>query len=324
MFEGHTIGVVIPCFNEETQIGTVLRNIPEYIESIIVVDDFSSDRTLDVTEELAERDNRISLISHSRNLGVGAAISSGYKKALEENLDIVVVIAGDNQMNVRELPGILSKLILGKFDYIKTNRLFSKESRDKIPKIRFVGNYILSILTKFASGYWNITDSQSGYAAISKKALSLIDWNSMYPRYGQPNDILILLNIESLRVSDFPAMPVYGVGEKSKMKISRVIIAIPTLLAKRFLFRIWEKYVVRQMHPISLFYFSSFFFLAVGIIFFIRMLFVKFVAGSFPLLATISCFFSFSIFLILFLFALWLDYEHNLPLQIDYHSREES
>lgn len=209
-----TVGIVIPCFNEQSQIRKVLNGLPAWIDSIIVIDDASLDETSTVVRELRESDKRISLITHEENSGVGAAIASGYQHAKSHNLDIAVVMAGDNQMSPSDLPKILNKMIQENFDYVKTNRLFYREARKQIPKIRFVGNYILSILTKFASGYWNISDSQSGFAAISNKALNLIDWSEMYPRYGQPNDILVLLNIANCRVADVPSLPIYGVGEK--------------------------------------------------------------------------------------------------------------
>lgn len=310
-----TVGIVIPCFNEQSQIRKVLNGLPAWIDSIIVIDDASLDETSTVVRELRESDKRISLITHEENSGVGAAIASGYQHAKSHNLDIAVVMAGDNQMSPSDLPKILNKMIQENFDYVKTNRLFYREARKQIPKIRFVGNYILSILTKFASGYWNISDSQSGFAAISNKALNLIDWSEMYPRYGQPNDILVLLNIANCRVADVPSLPIYGVGEKSKMKIRIVAYKIPMLLLRRTFFRISKKYFEAEMHPIFLFFLVSLLFLISGVILFIRMVFVKFTVGSFPIISTICALFSFSIFLLLALFALWFDYERNLPLQ---------
>lgn len=312
-----TIGIVIPCFNEQSQVGKVIKALPAWIDSIIVIDDASTDQTSAVIAELRKCDNRISQIIHQENSGVGAAIASGYEYAKSLNLDITVVMAGDNQMSPDDLPRILNKMIQGNFDYVKTNRLYYKDARSNIPKVRFFGNYILSILTKFASGYWNINDSQSGYAAISNKALNSVDWSEMYPRYGQPNDILVLLNIANCRVADVPTLPIYGVGESSKMKIRTVAYKIPALLLRRTFYRISKKYFEAEMHPIFLFFVASIFFFVVGILLLMRMLYMKFITGFFPIVSTISCLFSFSVFLLLLLFVLWFDYEKNLHLQQD-------
>jgi hypothetical protein len=167
-------------------------------------------------------------------------------------------------------------------DYVKTNRLLYPNSFQDIPKVRFFGNFLLSLFTRIASGYWTISDSQSGYTAIGKRALQQIPWADMYPRYGQPNDLLISLNIFNFRVLDLYAPPVYGVGEESKLKIRRVAITIPVILAKGFARRLWKKYVLRQGHPLVLFYFTSFLSLLIGVIYLFKILVADFTSGTVP------------------------------------------
>lgn len=147
---------------------------------------------------------RVVLIRHEVNQGVGGAIATGYKAALAERFDVTVVMAGDAQMDPDELPEIVGPVARGECDYTKGNRLFSGEAWDMIPRVRYLGNAILSLLTKIASGYWHVADSQSGYTAISLKALEPIDWHQMYKRYGQPNDLLVWLNVHGLRARGGP------------------------------------------------------------------------------------------------------------------------
>ncbi|MEA3479470.1 MAG: glycosyltransferase family 2 protein, partial [Bacteroidota bacterium] len=265
MYKDHAIAIVIPCYNEETQIENVIRTMPDFVDEMIVVDDQSRDQTVSIVKGLQAKFNKITLIEHTVNQGVGGAIASGYIRAKEHDSDIAVVMAGDGQMDPKHLPGLLDPVINEGIAYTKTNRLFSGEAYQKIPKTRYWGNSILSLLTKIASGYWHIADSQSGYTAINKEALHTIDWDKMYKRYGQPNDLLVRLNIYNFKVRDITTEPVYNVGEQSKMKIPRVIFTISILLLRLFFYRLKEKYVIRDFHPLVFFYMSGFVLLAASI-----------------------------------------------------------
>jgi len=197
MYKNQTLCVVIPCHNEETQIEMVISTMPEYVDYMVAVDDLSRDKTVEVVKNLQKKDNRVVLIEHQTNQGVGGAIASGYKWARDRNMDMAVVMAGDGQMNPDDLPALLDPVADGLADYSKGNRLFTGEAFQKIPTIRYLGNGFLSLMTKITSGYWNIADSQSGYTVINKKALAAIDWDRMYKRYGQPKDIMVHLNVEN-------------------------------------------------------------------------------------------------------------------------------
>ena len=222
MFFNKTIAVVVPAYNEEHLIAQTLTSIPDFVDNIFVIDDGSTDRTPDIINEISKKDSRIEQISHSRNQGVGGAIISGYKRARELGIDVTAVMAGDNQMDPQDLIKIIDPVARGNTDYTKGNRLFYGEAWKMIPHWRYLGNSFLSLLTKIASGYWHIADSQSGYTAICLDALKRINLDKIYKRYGVPNDILIRLNQHDFRVKDIPIRPVYNIGEKSGIKVIAV------------------------------------------------------------------------------------------------------
>ncbi|MBU4556365.1 MAG: glycosyltransferase family 2 protein [Actinobacteria bacterium] len=266
MFQDKSVGVVVPCHNEAALIGSVIETMPSYVDRIYVVDDVSSDDTVSIVKRYVAADpERVTLIRHPQNRGVGAAIVTGYKAAVDENVDLVAVMAGDAQMDPDDLEALLEPVASGQCDYAKGNRLFSGDAWTLIPRVRYLGNSALSLMTKVASGYWHVADSQTGYTVASLKALQTIELDSLYPRYGFPNDILVRLNVFGFRVHDVPVRPVYGVGEKSGIRLLRVIPAISFLLFRRFWFRMFQKYVIHDTHPLVLFYMMGNAFVFVGV-----------------------------------------------------------
>ena len=173
-------------------------------------------------------------------------------------MDATAVMAGDNQMDPDELEGLSLPIVRGELDYAKANRLFTGSAWKLIPRNRYIGNAILSLLTKVASGYWHIADSQAGYTVISLRILQLLDLDRIYTSYGFPNDMLVHLNVWNARVRDFQSRPIYGVGERSGIRIRRVVPRISWLLWKGFFWRMREKYVIRDFHPLVFFYFLGF------------------------------------------------------------------
>jgi hypothetical protein len=218
-------------------------------------------------------------------------------------------------MDPADLPSILDPVVSGEVDYSKGNRFFTGEAYQKMPKIRYFGNAVLSLLTKIASGYWHIADSQSGYTAINKKALQLIDWDKMYPRYGQPNDLLVRLNVYDLKVRDVPVRPVYNIGEKSGIKIPKVIFTISWLLLKLFLWRLKEKYIIRNFHPLVFFYFFGVIFKILTIVLFVRLFYMWHLTGHIPPINALAALFSFMSASLFLLFAMWFDMEYNKHLK---------
>jgi glycosyltransferase involved in cell wall biosynthesis len=252
MLEGKRVGVVVPAHDEEELIATTLRGIPAFVDRIYVVDDGSRDAT--VERARAVGDERVEIVAHDRNRGVGAAIVTGYKRAREDGLDVACVMAADNQMDPADLERLTLPIARDELDYAKANRLVTGEAWTLIPRTRYLGNAVLSMLTKIASGYWHIADSQSGYTALSKRMLDELDLDRVYTGYGFPNDFLVHLNVWNARVRDFPSRPIYGVGERSGIRYRKVVPRISWLLVKGFFWRLREKYVIRDFHPLVFFY----------------------------------------------------------------------
>jgi glycosyltransferase involved in cell wall biosynthesis len=313
MLEGKSLAVVVPAYDEEQLVATTIRGIPDFVDRIIVVDDASRDGTADAARGAG--DARVHVVSHERNAGVGAAIVTGYRRAVAEGVDVVCVMAADNQMDPDDLEGIALPVVRGEVDYAKANRLVSGQAWQVIPRSRYLGNAMLSFLTKIASGYWHIADSQSGYTAASREILDQLDLERIYPRYGFPNDMLVHLNVWNARVRDVTARPVYNVGEKSGIKIRKVVPRISWLLIKGFFWRMREKYVIRDFHPLVFFYVLGFLMTVLGLALGIVEVVLRFMGnevsvGTVVLVALLLIFGSqFT------LFAMWFDMESNKDLR---------
>jgi len=316
MYRDKTVCVVVPAYNEEKLIGRVLETMPDYVDKVVVVDDKSTDRTAEIVINAAEQSGgRIILIQHSKNQGVGGAITSGYKWARDNRIDITAVMAGDAQMDPADLPNLLDPVAAGQVDYAKGNRLFTGNAWQVIPKVRYLGNSYLSLLTKIASGYWHVADSQTGYTAINLRALEILDLDKIYKRFGMPNDMLVKLNIYNFRVRDIPVKPVYNIGEVSKIKLQKVMITLSWLLLRDFLYRLKEKYIIRDFHPLVFFYMFGFLFGLAAIILFFRVFYIWFAAGQIPRINALAAMFSFISSVQFTLFAMWFDMESNKELK---------
>ncbi len=262
-YRGKKVAVVIPAHNEELLIGETLAGIPDFVCRIYAVNDASTDKTQEIMEHYASKDPAIIPLRHEKNRGVGAAIATGYLRALEDGMDIIAVMGGDNQMDPEFLPNLLDPIVDNKCDYTMGNRLVNPIYRASMSTWRFAGNTMLTMLTKVASGYWSMIDPQNGYTAISRRALERIDLEAMYPRYGYCNDLLVRLNISSFRVINVPHPARYG-REKSGIKYSTYIVNVSKLLLLDFLWRLKVKYVVISFHPLVLFYFAGALFTLAG------------------------------------------------------------
>ena len=179
MYKEHKIGVVILAYNEGNHIKDTIETLPEFVDKIYVIDDGSADKTAEIVKTLT--DKRIYLLQHEVNKGPGAALVTGYKTALKEEMDVIVKMDVDNQMDPEQLPNLLGPIIEGKADYTKRNRLLSPEYKSGMTKWRFFGNSILTFLTKIGSGYWQMMDPQNGYTVTSRSVLERISLDSIYP-----------------------------------------------------------------------------------------------------------------------------------------------
>jgi glycosyltransferase involved in cell wall biosynthesis len=315
VIEGKRVAVVVPAHNEEQLLPVTLAAVPDFVDRIIVVDDASHDGTVGRARAAAAADPRIAVLAREQNGGVGAAIVTGYKRALEEAIDVTCVMAADNQMDPGDLEAIVLPVARGEVDYAKANRLVSGQAWRLIPRHRYLGNAVLSLLTKIASGYWHVADSQSGFTAVSLPMLEQLDLDRLYARYGFPNDMLVHLNVWNARVRDVPSRPVYGVGEQSGMRLYRVVPAISLLLFKAFWWRLWQKYVIRDFHPLVFFYVLGILMSVAGFALGVAEVVLRIQGNPIPA-ATIVLVALLLIFGSQFsLFAMWFDMESNKDLR---------
>ena len=228
---------------------------------------------------------------------------------------MTAVMAGDAQMDPDDLPALLDPIVDGRCDYSKGNRLFTGDAWNMIPRVRYLGNSALSLMTKIASGYWHVADSQTGYCVATLQALETIDLDALYPRYGFPNDMLVQLNIYGFRVHDVPIKPVYGVGERSGIKLWKVIPTLSWLLLRRFWYRMFQKYVIHDTHPLVLFYITGLLFIVIGFVFGLLQVIAR-VNGTPPSVATtvLSALLLISGIQFVF-FAMWFDMDYNRDLR---------
>ena len=267
MYQDTTISVVVPAYNEAGFVGDVIDSVPAFVDRIYPVDDASTDGTWEEIREHAARQNaptpelvgdggtqrRVVPIRHSENRGVGGAIKTGYQRAVADGVEVVTVMGGDGQMDPAVIERIIEPVVDGRADYAKGNRLLQGDHHDSMPAFRYVGNVVLTYLTRIASGYWEIGDPQNGYTAISAAAIRRADIDEMYEFYGYCNDLLVRLNVADMRVVDVPTPAVYG-DEESHIEYSTYIPRVSGMLLRNFLWRLRAKYLADRPHPVALCY----------------------------------------------------------------------
>jgi dolichol-phosphate mannosyltransferase len=251
-FTAYTIATVIPAYRVERDIESVLQDLPAYIKHIIVVDDASPDSSAELVIALAKKNKRIILIQHSENLGVGAAMISGFRKALELGAQIVIKLDGDGQMNPAHIPALITPLIQGKADYVKGNRFRDFQSLQQMPFIRRIGNLGLSFLTKAATGYWSIFDPTNGFFAIRAEILAQLPLEHIDKSYFFETSMLANLYLLGALVMDVP-IPARYRNETSNLSIRRTLFEFPLKLSFTFFRRILLKYYIYDFSMMSLY-----------------------------------------------------------------------
>jgi glycosyltransferase involved in cell wall biosynthesis len=272
MYRNNYVGVVVIAHDEEGFIGDVIRSLPEYVDLVIAVDDQSNDQTwpeileaaaeseagettriaaserpdapdYDLADraELGDLNGRVLPVQNRRNRGAGGAVKTGYMVALRRHVDIVVRFDGDGQMDPSLMSRFLDPIVDGRVEYTKGDRLGSSEFRRTMPRFRLIGNFMLTVLTKIASGYWQMLDPQNGYTAVSRQALTRIDVGGLYEYYGFLNDILVKLNVAGVRIGDVSMPSKYG-DEQSGIDYRTFVRRVSLMLLQRFIWRIGEQY----------------------------------------------------------------------------------
>lgn len=249
MYKGATIAAVVPAYCEEKMIAKVIETMPDYVDHIVIVDDCSPDDTSGAVRRVGDR--RVSLIRHEANQGVGGAIITGHREAMRRGADVDVVMAGDAQMDPAYLPDLLDRVTDDGYGFAKANRFYASESFAGMPRHRVLGNVVLSFMTKFASGYWNLFDPQNGYTAVRTDVLRRVPLERVAKRYSFENDLLVHLNILQVSATDVPIPAVYG-DEVSSIRLSTVVPELLHRLIAGFWTRIWYRYVLWSFSPIAL------------------------------------------------------------------------
>ncbi|MGM0684021.1 MAG: glycosyltransferase [Halobacteriota archaeon] len=329
MYDGQTVGVVVPAYNEAGHVGGVIETMPSYVDRVYAVDDASSDETWTEIREHAKRRNDPSAtrngsggteertvvvpIKHKRNRGAGGAVKTGYARALKDDMDVVAVMDGDGQMDPAHLERVIEPVAAGEVTYAKGNRLRSRRDYATMSRWRLFGNMLLTMLTRVSSGYWEVSDPQNGFTAISSEGLRIVRFDRLYDRYGFLNDILFVLNVNRQPIADVAHPARYG-DERSTIRYSSFIPRLSALIARNFLTRIAQSYVLRRFHPLAACYAFGAVVLLTGV-----------VGGGYSLLnAGVDTFLggmaSLSVAtlgLLLLLFGTWLDVEENEGLVHD-------
>ena len=337
MYKGKTIGVVVTSYNEEAFVGRVIETVPEFVDRIYAVDDVSQDGSWEVIQRVADRINeevereeepaladggdgrRVVPIQHDENRGYGAAVKTGYERAAEDEIDVVAVMNGDGQMDPDILDRIVDPVVTGEADYAKGNRLLRPEDREGMSTFRFVGNAMLTGLSKFASGYWTIGDPQNGYTAISRETLEDLDLDEITDRYGFLNHILTHLNVAERRVADVSMSAVYG-NEESSIRYTSFVRYVSLLLLRSFLWRLKRRYVVEGFHPAVVFYGAGASGLAGGVVGAIGAL-KRRLDGADGFAGALASFVAVLLGLVSLGVAIAMDAEENEPLEVTRYDR---
>lgn len=286
MYKNLKIGVAVPAYNEEKLIQKTLTTIPEFVDYIVVVNDGSQDDTLKKIKSSQKKDKRILLINNKANKGIGYSLSSAIKKAVELGSDRVAVMAGDAQMDPSYLKPLLDDMEERSLDFIKGNRFMHFDALKQMPRYRRFGNTVVSILTKFATGYYTIFDAPNGYVIYSKSVVERLPWHLVGEKYEFENTILIGLSIIDAKVGDFPIPALYG-EEKSTIKLFSTTNRVLKVLLKGFWQRIYYKYIIFSFHPIALFLVSGFVFISCGALFGLWVLIEKLAYNTSPTTGTV-------------------------------------
>lgn len=312
MYRQKSIAVVVPAYNEEKLIGRVIETMPGFVDKIVVIDDRSTDDTAAVVDAYRRKDaDRLVFIRHGENAGVGGAIVTGYRWVRDNGIEIAAVMAGDAQMDPGDLQALLDPVVEGLADYSKGNRLVTGEAWKKIPHTRYLGNAALSLLTKIASGYWHVADSQSGYTACSLDVLQTLPLERVFKRYGMPNDMLVRLNVYGFRVIDVPIKPIYGLGEESGIHCGKAVPRFSWLLTRLFFWRMKEKYIIRDFHPLVFFYLMGLACAPAGLVFGVHLLLKRIIRGPIAPTSALFAAFLFITGLQAVFFGMWMDMEYN-------------
>lgn len=282
MYRKLETAVVIPCYNEEKMITQTIKKIPEYIDHIIAVNDASTDNTIGVLNKLKKQYSKLIIVDNKVNQGVGGALIAGYDYAIKNTKATAIgIVAGDDQFDSSYLKAMLDDFIDQSADYVKASRFFHREAFKTMPKYRQFGNIFISLLTKFSTGYYSITDITNGCGWLRREIIEKIDFSIVEKRYDYETSMLTALSIVNAKVIDH-AVPAHYGDEKSTIKLIPTAWRNLKAVWKGFWRRIYYKYVLYGFHPVALFLFTGMFFLIISLLLAIFLLYVKLFAHQSP------------------------------------------
>lgn len=264
MYRGLKVAAILPCYNEEKLITKTVNTLPEFVDEIIVVDDKSTDSTWDVIQKLAKKNKKVVPIHLPTNQGIGGAYINGFEKALKDDMGLIFTMAGDAQCNQNYMTTMADTLLDEDLDYVKANRFVHLEELKQMPRFRRIGNTIITILTKFSSGYYSIFDSQNGYGVFTQSTLKRLPLGHIGRRYDYENTLLIALSIMDAKIKDEPVPAIYG-DEVSTIPVLRTTMRALRVVWFGFWKRIYNKYMLVNFHPIALFLISGLLFTVIGL-----------------------------------------------------------
>jgi glycosyltransferase involved in cell wall biosynthesis len=283
MYRKLRVAAILPCYNEEKLIAKTVNAMPDFVDVIIAVDDNSKDKTWEIIQDLAKKNKKVAPIHLDPNEGIGGGYIHGFEYALDKkhDIDLVFTMAGDAQCNTDYMTNMMDTLLDENLDYVKANRFVHLEELKQMPTFRRIGNTVITILTKFSSGYYSIFDSQNGYGVHRRKTLEMLPFEHIGRRYDYENTLLIALAIAGAKIKDEPVPAIYG-DEVSTIPVFKTTMRALRVVWKGFWRRMYYKYVVVNFHPIALFLFSSLLFLLFGVGFGIFILIDRIAGGTAP------------------------------------------
>ena len=252
MYRDLRVAVAIPAYNEERLVRRTVETMPDFVDLVVVTNDGSTDGTLEELHRIADDHKTVVVLDNDRNRGVGYTVVRGLREALGRDMDLIAVMAADAQCDPAYLSRMCDDLIDEKLDYVKANRFTNLAALRAMPRYRRLGNVVVTLLNKFATGYYSIFDSQNGYGVFSRSALERLPFELVGERYDYENTLLIAMSVINGRIKDHPVPAIYG-DEVSSIPFLPTAWRAITVLFRGFCRRIYYKYVIFDFHPIALF-----------------------------------------------------------------------
>lgn len=286
MIRKKTIAITVPAYNEEKLLGKTVKTLPDFVDRVFIINDASTDKTAEVAAALAKEDKRVKVITNNPNGGIGHSLKKGFKASVKEKNDITIVMPGDAQCDPKYLKEMIEFLLDNKLDFVKANRFMDLKELKNMPRLRRVGNIVVTILTKFATGYYDIFDSQNGYCFYSYSVLGSIPMDQIGERYEFENTILIALSELNAKIADYPVPANYG-NETSTINLFGTVMRTLRVLNRGFWRRIYYKYILYNFHPIALFIISGLILFWFGLLFGVVLIALKLARSVTPSTGTV-------------------------------------